>query len=63
MYFDANGNLTFSNFCTQQSHSGSVDTWYITYMGKTLPFYNSLVLVNIFLIKVLLTDYLCIIYN
>ena len=38
MYFDANGNLTFSNFCTQQSHSGSLDTWYITYMGKKYHF-------------------------
>ena len=38
MYFDANGNLTFSNFCTQQSHSGSVDTWNITYMGKHYHF-------------------------
>lgn len=38
MHFDANGNLTFSNFCTQQSHSGSVDTWNITYMGKHYHF-------------------------
>lgn len=38
MYFDANGNLTFSNFCTQQSHSGSEDTWNITYMGKHYHF-------------------------
>lgn len=36
--FDNNGNLTFVNYCTQSSHSGSVDVWTLYYLGKIYKF-------------------------